>query len=138
MPTANSKGAVKPKPRLKAPPKAWKPGQSGNPTGRPKDGESWKAILEEVSNMTAAEIASIVGNAKKKELKTLPQDVQMKYLVVSNVLVTLATEPNASLWNSLMDRTEGKVQDRLEVSNLLEVEGLEETLDKVYGKKGKG
>ena len=137
MSTANSKGAVKPKPRVKAPPKAWKPGQSGNPTGRPKDGESWKAILEEVSNMTAAEIASIVGNAKKKELKTLPQDVQMKYLVVSNVLVTLATEPNASLWNSLMDRTEGKVQDRLEVSNLLEVEGLEETLDKVYGKKGK-
>ena len=132
MPTANSKT------RAKAPPKAWKPGQSGNPTGRPKDGESWKAILEEVSNMTAAEIASIVGNAKKKELKTLPQDVQMKYLVVSSVLVTLATEPNASLWNSLMDRTEGKVQDRLEVSNLLEVEGLEETLDKVYGKKGKG
>ena len=135
MSTANSKGAVKPKPRIKAPPKAWKPGQSGNPTGRPKDGESWKAILEEVSNMTAAEIASIVGNAKKKELKTLPQDVQMKYLVVSNVLVTLATEPNASLWNSLMDRTEGKVQDRLEVSNLLDVEGLEEVLDQVYGKK---
>ena len=135
MPTANSKGAVKPKPRIKAPPKAWKPGQSGNPTGRPKDGESWKAILEEVSNMTAAEIASIVGNAKKKELKTLPQDVQMKYLVVSSVLVTLATEPNASLWNSLMDRTEGKVQDRLEVSNLLDVEGLEEVLDQVYGKK---
>ena len=135
MSTANSKGAVKPKPRVKAPPKAWKPGQSGNPTGRPKDGESWKAILEEVSNMTAAEIASIVGNAKKKELKTLPQDVQMKYLVVSNVLVTLATEPNASLWNSLMDRTEGKVQDRLEVSNLLDVEGLEEVLDQVDGKK---
>ena len=135
MSTANSKGAVKPKPRVKAPPKAWKPGQSGNPTGRPKDGESWKAILEEVSNMTAAEIASIVGNAKKKELKTLPQDVQMKYLVVSSVLVTLATEPNASLWNSLMDRTEGKVQDRLEVSNLLDVEGLEEVLDQVYGKK---
>ena len=135
MPTANSKGAVKPKPRLKAPPKAWKPGQSGNPEGRPKDGQSWKAILEEVSSMTAAEIASIVGNAKKKKLKTLPQDVQMKYLVVSNVLVTLATEPNASLWNSLMDRTEGKVQDRLEVSNLLDVEGLEEVLDQVYGKK---
>ena len=128
MPTAN---------RAKIPPKAWKPGHSGNPVGRPRDGASWKAILEEVSNMTAAEIASIVGNAKKKELKTLPQDVQMKYLVVSSVLVTLATEPNASLWNSLMDRTEGKVQDRLEVSNLLEVEGLEETLDKVYGKKGK-
>ena len=131
MPTANSK------PRAKAPPKAWKPGQSGNPTGRPKDGESWKAILEEVSNMTVPEIMSIVGSDQAKVLKNKPQDVQIKYLVVGRVLVSLVEEPNAALWNSLMERTEGKVQDRLEVSSTLDIEGLEETLDKVYGKKGK-
>ena len=88
--------------------------------------------------MTVPEIMSIVGSDQAKVLKNKPQDVQIKYLVVGRVLVSLVEEPNAALWNSLMERTEGKVQDRLEVSSTLDVEGLEETLDKVYGKKGKG
>ena len=123
--------------RTKIPPKAWKPGHSGNPVGRPRDGASWRAILEEVSNMTAPELATIVSREKAKVLKDKPQDVQIKYLVVGSVLVSLVEEPNAALWNSLMERTEGKVQDRLEVSGTMEVEGLEATLDAVYGKKKK-
>ena len=108
-----------------------------NPKGRPRDGASWRAILEEVSSMTVPEIMSIIGSDQAKVLKNKPQDVQIKYLVVGRVLVSLVETPNAALWNSLMERTEGKVQDRLEVSSTLDIEGLEETLNKVYGKKGK-
>ena len=116
----------------------WRKGvPATNPVGRPRDGESWRAILEEVSSMTAPELATIISSDQAKVLKNKPQDVQIKYLVVGRVLVSLVETPNAALWNSLMERTEGKVQDRLEVTSTLEVEGLEATLDQVYGKKGK-
>ena len=112
----------------------WRKGVAAtNPIGRPRDGESWRAILEEVSNMTAPELATIVSREKAKVLKDKPQDVIIKYLVVGSVLASLVEIPNASLWNSLMDRTEGKVADRVEVGNTLEVEGLKEIINKVYG-----
>ena len=30
----------------------WKPGQSGNPNGRPKKGQSWAEIIRELGDMT--------------------------------------------------------------------------------------
>lgn len=101
--TANSK--------KKAPPKAWKKGESGNPKGRPKDGESWAGVIKEVSNMTPDDIIKLVGknNDLGVAIAALPPKVQMKYLVVARVLAALMFEPNGSLWNSLMERAEGKI-----------------------------
>ena len=56
---ANNSESIKPK--RKAPPKGWKPGQSGNPKGRPKDGESWAAVIKEISDMPADEVLALVG-----------------------------------------------------------------------------
>lgn len=56
MSNTETKGTVKQlkNSRRKAPPKAWKPGQSGNPAGRPKH----KTLMETIREKLAADGAS--------------------------------------------------------------------------------
>ena len=132
---ANTKAT--PKPKKKATPTSWKPGQSGNPAGRPKDGQSWKEVISECSNMTVEDILQMVGetNDLGRAIKAMPKNVQMKYLVTSRVLAALMFEPTSGLWNGLMDRMEGKVAERIQLDGNLEVDGLDAVLDLVYGKR---
>jgi hypothetical protein len=105
--------------KRKAPKSAWKPGQSGNPAGRPKDGESWAAIIAAVGNMYPEDILELVGrnNDLGKAIALLPKGVQMKYLVTARVFAALMFEPSHGLWKELMERAEGKVQDRLDLTS---------------------
>lgn len=111
---ANNKESIKKK--RKAPPAGWKPGQSGNPKGRPKDGESWAAIIKEISAMTPTQIVTLVGkdNDLGRSLAQLPKNVMMKKLVVARILAALMFEPTSNLWTSLMERAEGKVPQKIE------------------------
>src|SRR5690349_19988090 len=97
--------------KRRAPKSAWKPGQSGNPAGRPKDGESWASIIAAVGNMYPEDILVFVGrnNDLGREIVQLPKNVQMKYLVTARIFAALMFDPNPRLWASLMDRAEGKV-----------------------------
>jgi hypothetical protein len=114
--SANSKSTEK---KRKAPKSAWKPGQSGNPAGRPKDGESWAAIIAAVGNMYPQDILEFVGknNDLGKVLAQLPQAVQMKYLVTARVFAALMFEPTSGLWKELMERAEGKVSDHIDLTS---------------------
>jgi hypothetical protein len=105
--------------KRKAPKTAWKPGQSGNPAGRPKDGESWAAIIAAVGNMYPEDILGFVGrnNDLGKVLAQLPKGVQMKYLVTARVYAALLFEPSSGLWKELMERAEGKIPDKLDVKS---------------------
>jgi hypothetical protein len=127
---ANSAATAR-KPRGKPFPK----GQSGNPAGRPKDGESWSKIIKEVGDMYPADLLAIIGegNDLGRQIKQLPAGVQMKYLVTARVYAALMFEPTAGLWNGLMERAEGKVPDRLQLEGKLNVDGLEKSLDLIYG-----
>lgn len=129
--TANSGASATKKPRGKPFPK----GVSGNPAGRPKDGESWGKIIKEVGDMYPADILAFIGenNELGRQIKQLPPNVQMKYLVTARVYAALMFEPTAGLWNGLMERAEGKVPDRLHLEGKLDVDGLENSLDKIYG-----
>lgn len=97
---------------------SWKPGQSGNPKGRPKDGESWAAIIKSVGDMYPADIIAFIGrnNDLGRMLARLPQDVQMKYLVTARVFSSLMFEPSSGLWKELMERAEGKVADKFDIN----------------------
>lgn len=120
--------------------KRWKKGESGNPSGRPKDGESWAAIVKTVSNMDVDNLLDVVGSESElgKTITKLPRGVQIKYLVTIKVFASLLAEPSAGLFRELLDRAEGKVTERAQIEHRLEsvrFEGLDTLLDKVYGRK---
>lgn len=85
----------------------WKPGQSGNPKGRPPEGESWGAVIKRISNMTGAEAATYIKSVAG-QLRPLA-GVTLKEAVVMRCLAALMFEPQASMLNTLMDRAEGKL-----------------------------
>lgn len=119
-------------------PNRWQKGMpSPNPAGRPKDGQSWREVIAQVSNMSTEDIILMVGedNDLGRALKKMPKGVQMKYLVTARVMTALMFEPTSGLWNGLMDRMEGKVAERIQLDGNLEVDGLDAVLDLVYGKK---
>jgi hypothetical protein len=96
----------------------WPKGQSGNPAGRPKDGESWAAIIAAVGNMYPEDILELVGknNDLGKAIAQLPKGVQMKYLVTARVFAALMFEPSHGLWKELMERAEGKVTEKVDLT----------------------
>lgn len=99
-----------------------KGGKSPNPTGRPKDGESWAAIIKSVGDMYPTDLIAFIGkdNDLGQMLAQLPANVQMKYLVTARVFSSLMFEPSHGLWKELMERAEGKVQDRVKVEGEVE------------------
>lgn len=100
------------------PKSAWKPGQSGNPKGRPKDGESWSAIIADVGNMYSSDLLAFIGTNSElgKAIAQFPKNVQLKYLVVSRVFAALMFEPTSGLLKEFMDRLEGKVAERVDMT----------------------
>jgi hypothetical protein len=113
---ANKKGTGK----RPVPKTAWKKGQSGNPKGRPKDGESWSAIIKAVGDMYPDDILTFIGkdNQLGRTIAQLPRNVQMKYQVVTRVFAALMFDPSSSLFKELMDRSEGKVPDHLKIDDM--------------------
>jgi len=88
-------------------PQTWKPGQSGNPDGAPKRGESWAEIITRIGDMTpiaAAEYCKAIA----AKLKKIGDAVTLKEAVVMRVYAALLFEPTPGLLNSFMDRVEGK------------------------------
>lgn len=97
---------------------SWKKGQSGNPKGRPKDGESWSAIIADVGNMYSADLLAFIGSETDlgKAINEYPKNVQLKYLVVARVFSALMFEPTSGLLKEFMDRLEGKVAERVDMT----------------------
>jgi hypothetical protein len=116
-------------------PQTWVKGKTGNPTGRPKEGESWTGVIKRVSNMTADEIAEMVGkdNELGQQLMQLPKGVAMKELVTARVLTALMFEPTPGLWTGLMERAEGRVPLSVDITTLaLDAETVERKILELY------
>ena len=124
-PIANNE-ITAPKRRSKS---GWRPGQSGNPKGRPPDGQSWSAIIREISEMSPEQIARMVGNDNDlgRAFLQMPRKVQMKYLIIARTIAALMFEPSKGMLDTLLERTDGKVQDKLDVSGALTVVFKDET-----------
>ena len=124
----------------------WKKGgKSPNPAGRPKDGESWAAIIASVGNMYPEDVVKIVG--AKSDLgaafKEMPKGVQLKYLINFRVFAALMVEPTHGLWKEMMERVEGKVPDHIDMttggekfSNLSDEEKITRIVSLVQKAKG--
>lgn len=131
MATANSNKSAKP--RGKPFPK----GVSGNPKGRPKDGESWSAIIKAVGEMYPEDLLAFIGqdNELGKAIAKYPKQVQLKYLVTARIFAAMMFDPNPKLWTELLNRAEGKVPDKMQHEGTLKVENLQELLKKIYGER---
>ena len=94
-------------------------GTSGNPGGWPKDDKSWASIISDVGNMTAEEILEFIpkNNDLGRMIAKFPKSVQMKYLITARVMSALMFEPSSGLWNALMDRAEGKVNQPIDLNS---------------------
>jgi hypothetical protein len=93
----------------KVPKSAWKKGTSGNPKGRPHEGESWTAIIKDVGNMSPADIVMLIGkdNDLAAKLQNFPQKIQMKYLVIARAFAELVAAPTSGLFGEFITRMDG-------------------------------
>jgi hypothetical protein len=130
--TANTKVTAGDKPRGKP---FTKNDPRINRDGRPKTGQSWSEIIAEVWDQYPEELLNIIPNGPLSVgIKNYPKSVQIKYLMAVRVTQALLFEPTHGLLKETLDRLEGKVKDRVEVSGTLDVDGLQEVMAQVYGK----
>lgn len=140
MATANSKATVKQKAKPRGKPFGKNDPVTGekderiNRAGAPTRGASLKEIFDYYDQLTAEEIAEQLppGELKSFYLK-LPKGIAMKHLKAIRVFAAIIAEPTPGLLNLVQDRTDGKVPDEVNHKGSLTVEGLKETLKKVYG-----
>lgn len=90
--------------------------QNRNTAGAPKRGESWAEIIDRIGNMTPIEAAEH-AKAIAGKLKTMGNAITLKEAVVIRGYAQLLFEPTSSLMGVYMDRTDGKVTDKIDVTS---------------------
>jgi len=98
--------------------KGWKPGQSGNPNGRPPKGEAWADVANELLNSKEIDITMKMADGKVKRL-SLESDKSFRHAVIVG-MIKEAMNGNVQAARELADRTEGKSKERREVTNKVE------------------
>ena len=114
--TISAKRKQSQKEAAKKRPQTWKPGQSGNPAGRPALGESYKEIFAAAGNLTIKELRERYPTYNRFD--NVADDVKLKELVSLSVLVTLACEPSPGMLATLLDRTDGPLEHTLNINKL--------------------
>ena len=116
----SDKRKVAQKKAAKKRPQTWKPGQSGNPAGAPKRGDSWAETIKVIGEMDGPSIAAL-WDTQHKEFGKLPEGITMKQLVVMTVYAALLREPSPGNWREMMDRAEGPVKQQDEHSGEVKI-----------------
>tara|TARA_R110001599_G_scaffold326091_1_gene538515 strand:- start:35 stop:409 length:375 start_codon:yes stop_codon:yes gene_type:complete len=98
--------------------KGWKPGESGNPNGRPPKGEAWADVANELLNSKEIDITMKMADGKVKRL-SLESDKSFRHAVIVG-MIKEAMNGNVQAARELADRTEGKSKERREVTNKVE------------------
>lgn len=108
-----------PAPAKKRPPQAhwWKPGQSGNPSGRPPEDPALRAV----KMMTKAELGKIgqlILDGDYETLVELAADKEASVLtqMFASVCLRIINKGDASALDMLLNRIVGKVKDEIEHS----------------------
>lgn len=87
----------------------------GSNGGRPKNEQSISHWISEYGNLTPKELAGLCVQYAT-DLKKVKGDMSMFAHIALRALMGQINEPSPGLFALILDRTEGKVQDRLELS----------------------
>lgn len=90
--------------------KSWKPGQSGNESGRPKGlltSDQIKAILRDLLKLNRQELQDVISDPKTNMIK----------LTIASVIAKAAKDGDYSRLEFLLNRGIGKVKDELVVTD---------------------
>lgn len=91
----------------KANPTRWKKGQSGNPKGAPKRGESWKEIATRIGNLTGTEAAAMCA-AMGSRFKDFPEGVTLKELAILAAFGDAINNPTPGIMRVLWEMSGGE------------------------------
>lgn len=122
--------------KRKPTPASWKPGQSGNPKGRPSLGESYREIFSAAGNLTIGELRERYPHYGAR-FAAVPDDVKLKELVALSVLVGLASEPTPGMLATLLDRTDGPVEHVISLNKMSDAD-IAEAIKPVLARVGIG
>jgi hypothetical protein len=95
----------------------WLPGQSANPAGRPPSESSWAGLIRSMMNSTPEQLADEFGDSELgKSFRKLPKSIPMRRQLLARVMAGLMFDPTPGLLSILLEREEGKVADKLDLS----------------------
>lgn len=105
--------------RVPPPEKRFKPGQSGNPSGRPKV----PADILEARKMNQAELERIINKYLYMDKDAVREAIQapgtpMMELMVASIVAQAAQKGDHQRLDFVLNRFVGKVKDQLEVKNV--------------------
>ena len=95
--------------------KPFKKGQSGNPKGRPKKGEAWADVANDLLNSKEIDITMKTADGKIKRLN-LESDKTLRHAVIIGQ-INSAMAGNVQAAKEVADRTEGRAKEFREVTN---------------------
>jgi hypothetical protein len=98
-----------------APPHAWKPGQSGNPGGRPKNPLSLTNIVREFAAMTPKALAARC-DLYAAELRKGGDQMDILGLISVHFLMSLMNDPDPRGIALLWERIDGKVAQPVDLT----------------------
>ncbi len=95
----------------------WKPGQTGNPNGRPPD--ALNAAMKKLTKNELEDIATLIIKGDYKSLKKVAADENQSALkvMIAAVCVGIVNEQDMSALDKLLNRLIGKVKETVEVNN---------------------
>lgn len=88
--------------------------------GKVTQERTWSALINKVTNMTVSEAAEYFG--KLAENKDYPQGITLREVMIARAIQDFMEKPNPAIWNAIMDRSEGKVAESMNVHQVTEVE----------------
>ena len=100
-----------PESRKRTPPegKRFKPGQSGNPAGRPRNEVSITYWLKEFGAMTTSQVAEVCQLFAKELRAADSGDLPLSAIVALRAWMSQINEPQPGMFGHLLDRIDGEV-----------------------------
>ena len=96
--------------------KRWQKGQSGNPSGKPKDEVSITAWLRDILGMTSEQAANLCEEYARDFRQLNTGDVPMVGVVAIRIVQSVVNDPTPGLVGQVWDRIDGTVETKVNSS----------------------